>query len=297
MSKTTILIIDDEPSNIQVIINLLQNSGKDYKVLSSTNSSLGLEIAVQTLPDIIITNWHMPGLNGIEVIQELKKNVDTKEIPVIMASGVNMNSSDLKLALDSGAYDFIRKPIDSNELLARINSALKLVKYYKDKVETDKNIAVINYEKSITEIETQKREIIAQTMLLIQVKELNEQLYNKLLKIDRNQCNANCQIFNISNVYIKDVFNNNSDQIWNELELNFEQINENFYKNLVIKFPNISHNERKLCAYLRLKLSTKEIAAITFQTIRSIEIARTRLREKLGIKGTDEDLHSFLLSF
>jgi len=85
-------------------------------------------------------------------------------------------------------------------------------------------------------------------------------------------------------------------QIWKELEMHFEQMDDGFFKRLSARFPALTVSDRKLCAYLRINMSTKDIHAITNQSLRSIEIARTRLREKLGLKGRDEDLNRFLMN-
>jgi len=295
--QKTILIIDDEPSNIQVIINLLQNSLPLYKVMSSSNSSLGLEIAIQTKPNIIITDWEMPNLNGIELITELKANIQTKDIPIIMATGVNISSANLKLALDSGAYDFIRKPIDEMELVARINSALRFVEYYSAKIENERLILKIREDNHFLEIESKKRELLSKTMILLKINRLHESFQEKMEAIQCDKHKPDCEVYCFSQIHTNEIIKSGNEQIWNELEHHFEQINDSFYKNITHQFPNLTPNERKLCAYLRLNLSTKDISSITSQSLRSIEIARTRLREKLNLKGADEDLHSFLIKF
>lgn len=295
--KTTILIIDDEPSNIQVIINLLQNDASNFKIISASDSQLGLEIAVQTSPDIIITDWEMPKLSGIDLIRELKKNETTHDIPIIMATGVNTSSHDLKQALEVGAYDFIRKPIDEIELIARLNSALRFVKDFQIRIEYEKKIASIQEEKRLAEIESQKRELLAKTMILQKVNHLHNNFQERLQKVECGVKKEDCEVYCFSRTYTNEIIKNGNDQLWQELELNFEKINEEFYKNIITRFPDLTPNERKLCAYLRLNLSTKDICAITSQTLRSIEIARTRLRDKLGLKNSETDLNSFLLHF
>ncbi len=83
---------------------------------------------------------------------------------------------------------------------------------------------------------------------------------------------------------------------WEDFELRFVQTHQDFYDKLQERFPDLTPNERKLCAFLRLNMSTKDIAAITHQSINSINVARTRLRKKLGIDDTDENLVGFLHS-
>jgi tetratricopeptide (TPR) repeat protein/DNA-binding CsgD family transcriptional regulator len=86
------------------------------------------------------------------------------------------------------------------------------------------------------------------------------------------------------------------DKSWEDFEIRFIETHQDFYDRLQQRFPDLSPNERKLCAFLRLNMSTKDIAAITHQSINSINVARTRLRKKLGIDGTDENLIGFLHS-
>jgi len=81
---------------------------------------------------------------------------------------------------------------------------------------------------------------------------------------------------------------------WTEFEVRFTQVHEDFYRKLNERFPDLTPNEKKLCAFLKLNMSTKDIAAITHQSVHSINVARTRLRKKLGIDQTDENLVNFL---
>lgn len=85
-----------------------------------------------------------------------------------------------------------------------------------------------------------------------------------------------------------------SQRLWPEFQLSFNILHPGFYERLSEEFPTLTPNEKRLCAFLRLNLSTKEIAAITKQTPRSIDIARTRLRNKLNLTNTQVDLNSFL---
>jgi DNA-binding CsgD family transcriptional regulator len=87
----------------------------------------------------------------------------------------------------------------------------------------------------------------------------------------------------------------NHDHIWKEFEICFENVYNDFYTKLNEKLPDITLREKRLCAFLKMNMCTKEIAAITFQTPNSIDVAKHRLRKKIGIE-TDEDFSSFLIS-
>lgn len=83
--------------------------------------------------------------------------------------------------------------------------------------------------------------------------------------------------------------------IWEEFEMRFERVHESFYENLSIKHPELTAGDKRLCALLKLNLTSKEIAQITGKTPKSVENARTRLRKKLAITHSNTDL-SFYLS-
>lgn len=89
--------------------------------------------------------------------------------------------------------------------------------------------------------------------------------------------------------------NGNSD--WVEVEQMMIDSNDTFFENLIREYPNLTKNERKLCTFIHLNLSTKEISNITHQSIGSINIARSRLRRKFGITGDDKSLIAFLDRF
>lgn len=126
-----ILALDDQPENLEVIVRLTEKIGPEYEVLQELNPRLALEIARAEIPDLIITDWEMPDMDGLEFIQALKNDPLTKEIPVIMCTGIMTTSENLEAALNAGAADYIRKPIDEIELRARLRSILALSDSFK----------------------------------------------------------------------------------------------------------------------------------------------------------------------
>lgn len=88
-----------------------------------------------------------------------------------------------------------------------------------------------------------------------------------------------------------------NDKAWKEFEIRFTQVHSEFYDRLQAEFPDLTPNEKKLCAFLRLNMTTKDIAAITHQTPHSINVARTRLRKKLNLSNNEENLVNFLMNF
>lgn len=88
--------------------------------------------------------------------------------------------------------------------------------------------------------------------------------------------------------------NTKSGNAWAEVEMTLAGGNNAFYENLLKDFPNLTKNERKLCLFIHMKMSTKEISDITHQSLGSINVARSRLRQKFGLTGDDTSLIAFL---
>ena len=86
-------------------------------------------------------------------------------------------------------------------------------------------------------------------------------------------------------------------EAWEEFEIRFQQVHNDFYDKLALSHPNLTKNEKRLCAFLRLDMSSKEISRITGQSVSALELARTRLRKKLDISNTDINLNTFLSQF
>ncbi|MGB0523642.1 MAG: response regulator [Flammeovirgaceae bacterium] len=132
MAKAKILVVDDDPLQLEVIMRIVEREEPNYEIFQANNGAFALKIAQLELPDIIITDWEMPTMNGIELMRQLKKSPETQDIPVIMCSGVMVSSDHLKTALEAGAADYIRKPVDSIELVARMRSMIELSRSYKE---------------------------------------------------------------------------------------------------------------------------------------------------------------------
>ncbi len=124
-----ILVVDDELEHLNAICDVLQ--GGPFGVLRTSRPDRAFDIAVESAPDLIITDWDMPGLTGIELIRKLKAHEATRDIPVIMCTGKMTSVESLETALDAGAVDYVRKPVEPIELRARTRSMLQLSASYR----------------------------------------------------------------------------------------------------------------------------------------------------------------------
>lgn len=119
-----ILVVDDDAANLQTIISLLKLEGYSYAVTSQSGSVLGL---LDRLPAVhlIIADIMMPGMSGYELLDRIRERFSPSELPVLMLTAGN-KAHQLKLALEKGANDFVAKPFESEELLARIGGLTRM---------------------------------------------------------------------------------------------------------------------------------------------------------------------------
>lgn len=120
---STILVVDDTPTNIQVLFDVLKASG--YRIAVAKSGESALKRLQEALPDLILLDVMMPGIDGFETCRRLKENQITKDIPVIFMTAL-ADPVDKVKGLNLGAVDYITKPIQQEEVLARIRVHLQL---------------------------------------------------------------------------------------------------------------------------------------------------------------------------
>jgi len=116
-----ILVVDDEPNIIKVLKSRLSHSG--YDVITAVDGRTSLKKAKDEKPDLILLDILLPGLNGFEVCKRLKKDKETKDIPIIMLTSL-AQERDLSKGLEEGASCFITKPFNPADLLTEIKTAM-----------------------------------------------------------------------------------------------------------------------------------------------------------------------------
>jgi len=125
-----ILVADDDPSIVHTIFTHFEATNQPYKLLNAPNREIALQLAKQEKLHLILLDWQMPGLNGLEVITFLQNHPDTLHIPVIIMTGVKVLDVHLEEAFNRGATDYIRKPFSKVELLARAHTAIRLLELH-----------------------------------------------------------------------------------------------------------------------------------------------------------------------
>ncbi|MBH0312813.1 response regulator, partial [Alcaligenes faecalis] len=121
--RATLLLIDDEPANLQILRHTLQ---QDYRLLFAKDGVKALELAQRDLPDLILLDIMMPQMSGYEVCRALKADIKTRHIPIVFVTALSQ-PHDEQMGLDMGAVDYISKPFNPAILKARIRNHLSLV--------------------------------------------------------------------------------------------------------------------------------------------------------------------------
>lgn len=121
-NSDVVLIVDDVPDNLSVLHDALDESG--YTVLLATHGEAALQRAAQALPDIVLLDAMMPGMDGFEVAKRLKASPQTAHIPIIFMTGLT-ETEYLVAALEAGGVDYVTKPIKPKEVLARMGVHLQ----------------------------------------------------------------------------------------------------------------------------------------------------------------------------
>lgn len=157
-----ILLIDDNPANLQLISHNLR--GKGYNMATADNGFAALDRAKESpKPDLILLDIMMPEIDGYKVCEELKKNPETKDIPVIFFTA-KISTEDIVRGFEAGAVDYITKPFNAAELIARVETHLKL-KFLHEHIEEQNKL--------LTSLSTEKEELLA-----IAAHDLKNPLYN-----------------------------------------------------------------------------------------------------------------------
>jgi two-component system, NtrC family, sensor kinase len=160
-SGETILVIDDTPTNLEVLYSALSSAG--YEILVEMDGESGLAQAQNNRPDLILLDVMMPGIDGFETCHRLKSNPMTCDIPVIFMTALSETESKVK-GLNAGAVDYITKPFQHEEVLARVKTHLQVCNLTKTLAEQNQLLKSFsaNLESTIAERTTELQQVHVQ---------------------------------------------------------------------------------------------------------------------------------------
>ncbi|MCL4167818.1 UNVERIFIED_CONTAM: hypothetical protein GTU68_065036 [Idotea baltica] len=228
-------------------------------------------------------DWDMPIMNGLEAIRTLKNDATTHEIPIIMATGRMTTPGDLQIALEAGAVDYVRKPVDIVELSARINTAMRLKEQHDAIGQLMKN-----------EIDLKNRKLATTSMLIVEKNGLLIEFYNEINRLQGAFADAKPEDLKQQVKQLKKRVESHLeiDGSWDTFKMHFDEVNPDFFAKLNGISDDLSHKDLKMCAYLKLGMDNKEIARLLNITSGSIRTALYRLKRKLGIPEEENLRHS-----
>jgi DNA-binding response OmpR family regulator/DNA-binding CsgD family transcriptional regulator len=277
MNRQKILIVDDEPAALESIVNCYIESREPFELFQALNGETAFQVVQKVVPDLVLTDWEMPVMDGLQLIGKLQATEAFCEIPVIMVTGFMLSAHDLSTAMSVGAVDYICKPIDKTELLARTKTMLRIST-------ANKTIRKHKEDRLNTELERNKKELAIAALHLANHQKRNEELLVEIKKLIPYIGKEGMEIVrNIINVNKSNCEND----FLNVFETQFRDVHADFYNRLHNLHPDLTPTEKKICTFLKMNLNTKEIAVLLFSTPASIEVTRAKIRKKLNLDHSE----------
>jgi DNA-binding response OmpR family regulator len=279
MNKTILIVEDDHELRNMMATYLSQNG---FDIWKASNGLKALQILKIRTPDLLITDWDMPEMNGITLLQHIKEMPLQQQMPVIMLTGMMTESKSAIYALNLYALDFLRKPIEPSELAARVHAIFRIKEaetLLKEYYEKEKKWFQEQLDHKEKELEHLKNTLLSKNQILSRIKnDLEGLMYEP----------------NLSPETIHQALEKQHDQTqeWRYFLFHLEKIHEGFW-NKITAIVELSENEARICAYLRSGMNNREIALLHNVTIAAVQKSRYRIRKKLIIE-TEEDLLEFL---
>ena len=264
-----VLLVDDDQQSLRTLLNFLQKKSKLYQPLTAPNGKIATQILQKVTPDLVITDWEMPLMDGLSLIRHLRKQPKTQSIPAIIVTGINTTPENLQEAFDAGANDYITKPFNSVELYARAKSAIEMYQ------------ALRTIQAQSLMLEDQKnRELSTKTMIIAQKNQLLEDI-RKDIRVVIGEVNDRPKQ-DLLRIERKIKNNQNLNDEWDTFKLHFEQVHPRFFEVLQRSFKNLSQIDLRHCAYIKIGLSNKEIGRILSISSESVVKQHYRIKKKMG---------------
>ncbi|MEL6534206.1 MAG: response regulator [Bacteroidota bacterium] len=283
----TILVIDDDDNNLDVIMDYFKD--RPYRILFAHNGQRGYEVAAAEIPDLIISDWAMPLMNGIDLTLKLKATRATKDIPVVIATGVMTSAEDLKEALEAGAIDYIRKPYNPLELTARVNAALVLSTTIQASLRQNEEIQRLMQER----LDLKERELSVQAL---QSKERMQFLSEMQADLDTLGEEADLRkhdtFVRLRRKLSRALQEDRSDD---SFMLHFEAVHTDFFNKVKERTDNLTANDLRLIAYIKLGMNNKEVAQMAGVEVGTVKTNLNRLKKKLQL-ASEDSLRQYVLN-
>jgi len=318
MKGATILVVDDREFDRILYKEYL--GVDDYIFHELDDGDKVMDFLRENKIDLMLLDWQMPQMGGIDVLKVLKNDPRFEELPIIVITGLE-DEKVLEEAFTFGSVDFLNKPVTKIELQSRTNSALKLHRAKKQLKRQKEELQELNNIIRQQKIELEKSLELKNELIELREKQhaseidtTNRQLLSFELDSNklRKQINDVKKLYDDSNRTIKAVTSDeevllkmkkldrsistiiNEQDSHDEFKRLFENIDPNFFKKLTKINSKMTTLDLKHCAYIKLNLDNYEISQLMNVEIKSIQMTRYRIRKKLAL-NENTSLREFIM--
>lgn len=272
-----ILLVDDNPINLQVVGKLLKMEG--YRISMVFDGFQCLENAGCIQPDLILLDIIMPRMNGFTVCEKLKENPRTRRIPVIFMTAYKIQPDDIVKGFESGAADYVTKPFNTAELLARVRTHLELKKL-RDHLEEEAQQRTKELEETNVALNVllKKREADRQEMEERTAATIHELILPFVEKL------KNSELKSVQKAWVDAI-----DQQLNEIA-------SAFARTISSKHYNLTPTEMQVAVLVRQGKTSKEIAHLLYISESVVKFHRENIRKKFRLTHKKINLKTFLQS-
>ncbi len=272
--QAVIMVVDDNHDSLKLLTDILSEQG--FQVRQALNGQLALAAVKQQSPDLFILDIRMPEMDGFELCRQLKNNDVTRNVPVIFISGLE-DSDDKVKAFRIGGQDYITKPFEDTEVLARVKLHLEVSSMRKN-LENIVQQRTINLEESN-----------------IALKVLLEHRGSEREKFEEN---ALSHIRSLVTPYLERLKNTDLDSRQSSLldivEVNLLEITSQFSGTLYSSSLGLTRREMEIAALIKAGKTNAETASLINISEHSVSFHRQNLRKKLGLLGRKVNLVAYL---
>nr|NQU93192.1 tetratricopeptide repeat protein [Bacteroidota bacterium] len=274
--------IASETGQIRIISESTELLSKSYKALGNVNEALKYYEYFKTSSDSLLNENNIRKITEVEMQYKFDKIIADKEFEQARKQAIRKRAKIIQMSITIAS---VLSVIILLLLYFLLRNKIKSVELKRKNLQLEKATLT-------NDLDFKNKELTTNVLYLLKK---NEFILNISQKLKKARFVFKQDGRKVAEEIIRDLEINLSTDSWKEFEVRFQEVHSDFYKKLIDNYPDLSPNELKLCAFLRLNMSTKEIAAITYLSANSINMARYRLRKKLNI-DQDENLIVFLSS-
>ncbi|MEA3230582.1 MAG: response regulator [Thermodesulfobacteriota bacterium] len=272
--QAVIMIIDDSPDSLKLLSNILSEQG--FQVRQALNGRVALGVIKQQPPDLIILDIRMPEMDGFEVCRQLKKDGMTCGVPIIFISGLG-ESDDKIRAFEVGGQDYITKPFEDAEVLARVKLHLELSRM----------------KQGLEELVQRRTTKLGESNTALKVL-----LEHRVSEREKFEENVVSHISSLVSPYLKQLketdLSSRQKSLITVIESNLKEVTSQFSGKLYAKALGLTRREMEIAALIKIGKTNMEISDLLNISEHAVSFHRQNLRKKLGLLGRKVNLVAYL---